>query len=47
VEKQRLQTEYKLKTRIRALSDGAATGLAVLSTLLVVTPLVAIFIYLI
>jgi phosphate transport system permease protein len=32
---------------MRTLTDGAATGLAVLSTVLVVAPLVAIFIYLI
>jgi phosphate transport system permease protein len=42
-----VQSEHKLRARIRAVSDDAATGLAVLSTLLVVTPLVAIFIYLI
>jgi len=33
--------------RMRRLTDGLATGLAVLSTLLVVAPLVAIFIYLV
>jgi phosphate transport system permease protein len=42
-----VRTEHKLRARIRALSDGAATGLAVLSTVLVVTPLVAIFVYLV
>jgi phosphate transport system permease protein len=42
-----VQSEHKLRARIRAVSDDAATGLAVLSTLLVVAPLVAIFIYLI
>ncbi|MDR3751451.1 MAG: phosphate ABC transporter permease PstA [Terracidiphilus sp.] len=42
-----LKNEHKLQNRIRALTDGAATGLAVLSTILVVAPLVAIFIYLI
>jgi phosphate transport system permease protein len=36
-----------LRARIRTLSDGAATGLAVLATVLVVAPLVAIFAYLI
>jgi phosphate transport system permease protein len=36
-----------MRARIRTLTDGAATGLAVLSTILVVAPLVAIFIYLI
>jgi phosphate transport system permease protein len=42
-----VRDEHKLRARIRALTDGAATGLAVLSTILVVAPLVAIFIYLI
>jgi phosphate transport system permease protein len=32
---------------MRSLADGAATGLAVLSTVLVVAPLVAIFVYLV
>ncbi len=41
-----MATEHKLRARIRAVADGAATGLAVLSTLLVVAPLVAIFAYL-
>ncbi len=36
-----------MRARIRGLTDGAATGLAVLSTILVVTPLVAIFVYLV
>ena len=36
-----------MRARIRTLSDGAATGLAVLATVLVVAPLVAIFAYLI
>jgi phosphate transport system permease protein len=44
---EKLKDEYQLRKRIRSLLDGAATGLAVLSTLLVVTPLVAIFIYLV
>jgi phosphate transport system permease protein len=35
-----------MRARIRTLADGAATGLAILSTLLVVAPLVAIFVYL-
>jgi len=39
--------EHTVKARIRALTDGAATGLAVLSTVLVVAPLIAIFIYLV
>jgi phosphate transport system permease protein len=36
-----------LRARIRAGFDGAATGLAILATVLVVAPLVAIFIYLV
>jgi phosphate transport system permease protein len=36
-----------MRAKIRALTDGAATGLAVLSTILVVAPLVAIFVYLV
>jgi phosphate transport system permease protein len=36
-----------LRARIRTLTDGAATGLAVLSTVLVVAPLVAVFVYLV
>jgi phosphate transport system permease protein len=47
VEEHRLHNEHKLRARIRAGIDGAATALAVLSTLLVVAPLVAIFIYLV
>ena len=43
----KLKSEHKLRAQIRALADHAATGLAVLSTLLVVAPLVAIFIYLV
>lgn len=38
---------FQLRARLRGLADHAATGLAVLSTLLVILPLVAIFIYLI
>jgi phosphate transport system permease protein len=44
---EKLKTKHKLRARIRTLMDGTATGLAVLSTVLVVTPLVAIFIYLV
>jgi phosphate transport system permease protein len=40
-------SEYKLRTRWRAVTDRAVTGLAILATLLVVAPLVAIFAYLI
>ena len=39
--------EFQTRARIRGLIDHAATGLAVLSTLLVILPLVAIFLYLI
>jgi len=42
-----VQEEFQLRTRLRWLVDKAATSLAVLSTLLVILPLVAIFIYLI
>jgi phosphate transport system permease protein len=42
-----VREEHNLRARFRTLTDGAATGLAVLSTILVVAPLVAIFIYLI
>ena len=42
-----MRNEHKLRAKIRALTDGTATGLAILSTVLVVAPLVAIFIYLI
>jgi phosphate transport system permease protein len=37
----------KTRATMRAMTDHAATGLAVLSTLLVIAPLVAIFVYLI
>jgi len=42
-----VQSEHKLKARLRTITDGAATGLAVLSTILVVAPLVAVFVYLV
>ena len=42
-----MPSERKLRARIRTLTDGAATGLAILSTVLVVAPLVAIFVYLV
>ena len=42
-----MQSEHKLKARLRTITDGAATGLAVLSTILVVAPLVAVFDYLV
>ena len=41
-----MREEYKLRAKMRWAMDGVATGLAILATLLVVTPLVAIFIYL-
>jgi phosphate transport system permease protein len=47
VAEEKKPAEHQLRARIRALTDGAATGLAVLSTLLVVAPLVAIFVYLV
>ena len=42
-----MPSEYKLRTRWRTVTDIAVTGLAMLATLLVVAPLVAIFAYLI
>jgi phosphate transport system permease protein len=36
-----------MRARFRTVTDSAATGLAILSTVLVVTPLVAVFIYLV
>jgi phosphate transport system permease protein len=47
VAEEKIPAEHQLRARIRSLTDSAATGLAVLSTLLVVAPLVAIFIYLV
>jgi len=44
---EKLSTEHKLKARFRTVTDGAATLIAVLSTVLVVTPLVAVFVYLV
>jgi phosphate transport system permease protein len=41
-----VRTEFKLRAKFRAFTDQAATGIAVLSTILVVAPLIAIFIYL-
>jgi phosphate transport system permease protein len=38
-------SENKFRTRVRAITDGAATSLAILSTVVVVAPLIAIFIY--
>jgi phosphate transport system permease protein len=42
-----VSTEYKLRAKIRAATDNTVTGLAILATILVVAPLVAIFGYLI
>ena len=39
--------QIKFRSQMRALTDHAATGLAVLATVLVVAPLVAIFVYLV
>jgi phosphate transport system permease protein len=41
-----VRNEHQLRTRIRSLADYSATGLAILSTILVILPLVAIFVYL-
>ena len=42
-----MATKNNMRGRMRTMTDHAATGLAVLSTLLVVAPLVAIFVYLV
>src|SRR5580704_11408586 len=42
----RVRTEFELRTRLRGLADSAASFLAILATLLVILPLVAIFVYL-
>jgi phosphate transport system permease protein len=42
-----VQTEFRLRARLRGLADDAATALAVLFTVIVILPLVAIFVYLI
>jgi len=39
--------EFKLRTQMRGVTDSVASGLAMLATVLVVAPLVAIFVYLI
>jgi phosphate transport system permease protein len=41
-----VQQQFKLRARLRYVGDGLATTLAVLSTILVILPLVAIFVYL-
>src|SRR6185437_2624936 len=47
MDRQTDRNQFKMRTRLRSLRDMLATGLAVLSTILVVAPLVAIFVYLI
>jgi phosphate transport system permease protein len=47
VGEEKLSTEHKLKARFRTFTDVAATFVAILSTVLVVAPLVAVFVYLI
>src|SRR5580698_8207396 len=42
-----LRTANTWRARMRTATDGLATGLAVLSTVIVVVPLVAIFVYLV
>jgi len=42
-----VRTDQTMRERMRTLIDGAATGLAVFATVLVVAPLVAIFLYLV
>ena len=42
-----MQNDNQFRSKVRSVTDFAATGLAILSTVLVVAPLVAIFIYLI
>jgi phosphate transport system permease protein len=44
---EKLKNERNLRAKFRSLTDSAATALAILSTLLVIAPLVAIFLYLI
>jgi phosphate transport system permease protein len=39
--------QFKVRSHVRTLTDGAVTALAILATVVVVTPLVAIFAYLI
>jgi phosphate transport system permease protein len=39
--------KFQFRARMRALTDGTVTGLAILATLIVVAPLIAIFVYLI
>ena len=41
-----MRAEVKTRAMIRAMTDHAVTGLAVLATILVVAPLIAIFVYL-
>jgi phosphate transport system permease protein len=41
-----VRNKFKMRTRLRGIGDYVATALAVLSTILVIVPLVAIFVYL-
>jgi phosphate transport system permease protein len=41
-----MQQQFPIRTRLRSLGDYTASGLAILSTILVILPLVAIFVYL-
>ena len=41
-----MRNQHQLRARLRGIGDGIATALAVLSTILVILPLVAIFVYL-
>jgi phosphate transport system permease protein len=47
VSEQKHRTDNRTRALWRAASDGAATGLAILATMLVVAPLVAIFAYIV
>lgn len=42
-----MHSDHRLRAKIRTGVDGLATGLAILSTVLVVVPLIAIFLYLV
>jgi phosphate transport system permease protein len=42
-----MQNQFSIRTRLRTLGDHTATALAILSTFLVILPLIAIFVYLV
>ena len=42
-----MTNEFQMRARLRGMADSAASGLAILATILVILPLVAIFVYLI